>query len=117
MPIDSNNLHWNYNVPRNGPIGENLSHTSKSTFFVSDLQETVEFYSKIMRFDLLSIDGTSAVFDAKTIYLEFKVGIPTFFAARNLIVGHISVDVPDFKEAFDYFTQKKVSKNPGALLL
>ena len=63
-----------------------------------------------MKFDLLEIvEGISAVFDAKNLLLELKVGNPIVFSAENLIVGHVSVDVPDSKEAFDYLTREQVS--------
>ena len=107
---NNQDLHWNSNLPRNGPLADNLTHTTHSTFFVSNLQQSVDFYSKIMKFDLLEIvEGISAVFDAKNLLLELKVGNPIVFSAENLIVGHVSVDVPDSKEAFDYLTREQVS--------
>ena len=48
--------------------------------------------------------------------LELKVGATTAFAGENLIVGHISVDVPDSKLAFDYLTQKKVRPQQMCIL-
>merc|ERR1719491_1440513 len=63
-----------------------------------------------MKLDLINfVKGNSALFDAKNIFLELKVGIPTVFSAENLIVGHVAVDVPDSKQAFEYLTHKKVS--------
>ena len=97
-------------APRNGPLTDNLTHTTHSTFFLSNLQQSEDFYSKIMKFDLLEIvEGISAGFDAKKLLLELKVGNPIVFSAENLIIGHVSVAVPDPKEAFNYMTQEKVS--------
>jgi len=104
-------LHWNPNLPRHG-LGDNLTHIRHSTFFVSDLQKSIQFYSNIMKLNLLSVkdDGTSAIFDAKNMVLEIKVGTPTAFIGENLIVQHLSFDVPDSQKAFDYLTQKKVRR-------
>ena len=107
--MNKQHLHWNPNFPRHG-IGQNLSHIRHSTFFVSDLQRSVDFYSNIMKFKVLTTDeeNGSATLSMKNMVLELKVGATTAFAGENLIVGHVSVDVPDSKLAFDYLTQKKV---------
>ncbi len=104
-------LHWNPKIPRHG-IGQNLTHIRHSTLFVSDLRKSVDFYSNIMKFKVLTMDkeNGSATLSMKNMVLELKVGATTAFAGENLIVGHISVDVPDSKLAFDYLTQKKVRR-------
>lgn len=102
-------IHWNPNLPRNGPLAENLSHARHATIVVSSLQKSVQFYSNIMRLELVAWNETSAAFDAKNMLLVLKVGTPTgVFAPNNLIVGHVSVDVPDSKQAFRYLTQEKI---------
>lgn len=107
--MEKQHLHWNPKIPRHG-IGQNLTHIRHSTFFVSDLRKSVDFYSNIMKFKVLTMDkeNGSATLSMKNMVLELKVGATTAFAGENLIVGHISVDVPDSKLAFDYLTQKKV---------
>ena len=116
--MDKQHLHWNPKIARHG-IGQNLTHIRHSTFFVSDLQKSVDFYSNIMKFKVLTMDkeNGSATLSMKNMVLELKVGATTAFAGENLIVGHISVDVPDSKLAFDYLTQKKVRPRPQQMYI
>ena len=102
-------LLWDPNDVQRNSIGERITRLSKHTIFVSDLATSVAFYSRLLRLEMLEMKNEKyAIFNVKNMLLELKVGEPVTYSGENLIVGHVSIDVPDAKEAYDYLTNHQV---------
>ena len=102
-------LHWDPDIKRTRGLGENLQNISCKTFFVSNLKESLYFYHKVLRFNILEKNDTSATLDCNNMVITIRVGTPITFSGDNLIVSHVSVDVIDVEKAFDYLHVVDVS--------
>ena len=102
-------LHWNVDNKRTRGLGENLSHVYGKSMFVSNLEQSLQFYEEILGLQIIERSDTSAKVDAKNMIFELRVGTPITFSGENLIVSHISIDVMNVQNAFDHLHFLNVS--------
>lgn len=103
-------LHWDENKERRG-LGNLLHKVNHIAITVSDVGESLAFYSDILGFQQIrrpNFDRHGAWLTIGNIELHLIKGVPTVHHGNDLVVGHISVESTDISAVLKRLDEMKV---------